>query len=82
MLDSQAINSPDHMLDPAAVEAHEDEVLELGMHRNALILLGSTAHVDAILRLTLGDDAGRPAWNHSRGAVHGRNYLATDFAQL
>ena len=45
------------MLDAAAVEAHEDKVLKLGVHRDRLILLGRAAHIDTILRLAVGDDA-------------------------
>ena len=52
------------------------------MHWNALILLRSAAHVDAVLRLALGDDTGGPTWNHPRRAVHGRHDLAADFAEL
>ena len=70
------------MLDPAAVEAHEDKVLELRVHGNALILLRSAAHVNAVLRLAFGDDARRPARNHARGAVHRGYDLAADLAQL
>jgi hypothetical protein len=47
----------DDVLDAAAVEAHEDKVLELGVDGDGLILLGRAAHVDAVLRLALGDDA-------------------------
>jgi len=75
-------NSPNDVLDPAAVETHEDKVLELGMHRNALVLLGRTADIDAVLRLALGDDARRPAGDHARGAVHRGHNLAADLPEL
>ena len=47
----------DDVLDAAAVEAHEDKVLELGMHGDGLVLLGRAAHIDTVLRLAVGDDA-------------------------
>jgi hypothetical protein len=39
------------------VEQHQSEVLKLAMHWDCLVLLRRAANVDAILRLTLGDDA-------------------------
>jgi hypothetical protein len=47
----------DDVLDAAAVEAHEDKVLEFGVHRDRLVLLGRAAHIDTVLRLAVGDDA-------------------------
>ena len=70
------------MLDPAAVEAHEDKVLELGVDRYALILLGRAAHINAVLRLAFRDDARRPARNHPRRAVHGGDDLAAHLSEL
>jgi len=47
----------DDVLDPMRVEEHQHKVLELAVHGERLILLGRAAHVDAVLRLALGDDA-------------------------
>jgi len=47
----------DHVLESAAVEAHEHKVLKLGVHRDRLVVLGRAAHIDAVLRLAVGDDA-------------------------
>jgi hypothetical protein len=38
------------------VKQHQGEVLKLAVHGERLVLLGRAAHVDAVLRLTLGDD--------------------------
>jgi hypothetical protein len=39
------------------VEEHQHKVLELAVHGDGLVLLRRAAHIDAVLRLTLGDDA-------------------------
>lgn len=70
------------MLNPAAVETHQHEVLKLGVHRNALILLRRAAHVNAVLCLALRNNARRPPRDHARRAVHRRHDLAADLAQL
>ena len=70
------------MLDSATIEAHEHEILELGMHWYTLILLGGATHVYAVLRLTLGDDTRRPPGDDTGGTVHRRHDLAADLSQL
>ena len=45
------------VLDAVGVKQHQSEVLKLAVHGERLILLGRAAHVDAVLRLALGDDA-------------------------
>ena len=45
------------VLDAVRVEQHEGEVLELAVHRDRLVLLRRTTDVNAVLRLTLGNDA-------------------------
>ena len=46
-----------HVLDSVRVEQHECEVLELAVHGDRLVLLRRARHIDAVLRLALGDDA-------------------------
>jgi hypothetical protein len=45
------------VLDAVGVKQHQGEVLKLAVHGDRLVLLRRTADVNAVLRLTLGDDA-------------------------
>ena len=72
---------PDDVLDPTAEEAHEHKVLEFGVHGDGLVLLRRATHVNAILRLTVGDHTRAPARDDAHGAVHGGDDLPTHFAQ-
>jgi hypothetical protein len=47
------------------VEEHQSKVLELAVHGDRLVLLRRARHVDAVLRLALGDDA----WGRERKRV-------------
>ena len=49
--------SPNHVLQPAAVKAHQHKVLELRVHWDRLVVLRSTTHIYAVLSLAVGDDA-------------------------
>ena len=55
----------DHVLDTVGVEEHQRKVLELAVHGDRLVLLRRARHVDAVLRLALGDDA----WGRERKRV-------------